>query len=207
MCLIGKRFGRLTVISYAGKRGNHIMVKCKCDCGNVIITRASRINSGNAKSCGCYRRDKNTKHGKRHTKLYNRWCNMRRRCNDSKNRYYKDYGGRGICVCPEWNNSFESFYQWAQTSGYNDSLTLDRIDNNGNYEPNNCRWVTVKEQANNRRSSKYIQYNNKMMTVAQWADLLNIKHATINKRLKMGWPIGEALGFEKHIIQKKHREQ
>lgn len=198
MDVIGKKFGRLTVIEYADMDGRHVMVKCKCDCGNYIVTREYRLISGTTKSCGCYRKDKLTKHGNRHTKLYHRWCSMRRRCTDSKNKWYNAYGGRGISVCEEWDKSFEAFYKWAQDNGYNESLTLDRIDNYGNYEPANCRWVTMKVQSNNRRSSRFIQYHDKTMTLAQWAEYTGIKSSTIWKRLHDRWPVGEALGFEPH---------
>ena len=202
MDIIGKKFGRLTVIEYDGKDGNSLMVKCRCECGNYTRTRVSRLMSGHTRSCGCYRKDMRTKHGQTHTRLYFRWCNMRRRCNEPTNKWYKAYGGRGIKVCNEWESSFESFYKWAYSNGYNDSLTLDRIDNNGNYEPDNCRWVSPVEQANNRRSSHYLEYQGKTMTIAQWAKHTGISYHNISRRLQLNWPIEEVLGYKKHIVQK-----
>ncbi len=205
MDIIGKKYGRLTVIAYDGKDGTHVMVKCKCDCGNYIRTRRSRVISGYTKSCGCYRRDKTVKHGKRNTKLFNRWCLMRKRCNSSNDRFYKDYGGRGIKVCDEWNNSFQQFYDWAMANGYDDSLTIDRIDNDGNYEPSNCRWVTMKVQSNNTRKTRHITYQGKTMTITEWAELTGIARYNICSRLELGWPIGEVLGFEPHTNKRDKR--
>lgn len=205
MDIIGEKYGRLTVIAYDGKDGEHVMVKCKCDCGNYIRTRRSRVISGHTKSCGCYRRDKMFKHGKRNTKLFNRWCLMRRRCNSSNDRFYEDYGGRGIKVCDEWNNSFQQFYDWAMANGYDDSLTIDRIDNDGNYEPSNCRWVTMKVQSNNTRKTRHITYQGKTMTITEWAELTGIARYNICERLKRGWPIGEVLGFEPHTNTRDKR--
>lgn len=138
------------------------------------------------------------KHGYAGTKIYYRWSDMRRRCNNPNHKCYKDYGGRGIKVCEEWNSSFESFLEWAQSTGYDESLTLDRIDNNGNYEPDNCRWISMVEQANNRRSSHYLEYQGKKMTITQWAEYIGIADGVIWNRLKLNWPVGEVLGFEPH---------
>ena len=138
----------------------------------------------------------NYRHGKRHTRIYNIWRSMRQRCNNpNANRYYR-YGGRGIKVCEEWENSFTAFYEWAVAHGYADNLTIERKNPNGDYEPSNCCWETYKKQANNKQNSRYITYNGKTYTLAEWADLTGIKKATIWARLKKGWDIESALTIE-----------
>jgi hypothetical protein len=123
------------------------------------------------------------KHGQRHSRLYRIWDGLRRRCNDPKAASYKSYGGRGIKVCPEWDNDFQSFYEWAMANGYEEDLTIDRINNDGNYEPNNCRWVTPKEQAKNKRNTPYVTYNGMIKTQREWDNYFGLRPGTINKRI------------------------
>lgn len=141
-------------------------------------------------------------HGGKGTKLYEVWSAMRQRCYCKTNRSYKYYGARGIGICPEWA-SFANFRAWAFENGYKEKLTLDRIDNNGNYEPDNCRWVTMKEQINNRRTTKMVTYNGQTMTVYAWAERLNIQYDTLYQRLYvLKWSVerafGELVSFNKH---------
>jgi hypothetical protein len=169
--LTGKKFGRLTVLSFShmDKNGNAIWIS-KCECGTEILRRGYEIKSGHIKSCGCLK----LKHGEllNHRKtgiprLYQCWINMIKRCTKPNNLKYPDYGGRGITICVEWLE-YIPFREWALSTGYQNSLTLDRKDNNGNYEPLNCQWVTIKEQIKNRRPPiKHREYEKLQLKVKQ----------------------------------------
>jgi hypothetical protein len=135
----------------------------------------------------------NYKHGMRHTRIYNIWRSMRQRCSNPNCINYHNYGGKGITVCDEWNDSFELFYEWAKKSGYKDGLTLDRKDADGNYEPSNCRWATQKEQQNNRTNNRLIEFQGETHTLGEWSTITGIKLATIWNRLKCGWSVEDAL--------------
>ena len=155
--LTGQRFGMLTAIKPIGLNNHGKMIwKCICDCGNTAMPVGSSLKSGNSKTCGCTRmknlRKSTTKHGFRHHPLYTVWRHMKNRCANSNNWAYKWYGGRGITVCDKWINDAKAFILWALDNGWEKGLQIDRIDNDGNYEPSNCRFVTPKENANNRRA-------------------------------------------------------
>lgn len=137
---------------------------------------------------------KRTYHGKKHTRLYNIWCNMKSRCYNPNNKDYADYGSRGIIVCSEWLNNFMAFYNWAMSHGYNETLEIERINNDGNYEPSNCRWATRTEQNSNTRRNHFITFNNETHTMKEWAKIKNIPYTTLASRLNiLHWSIEKAL--------------
>lgn len=193
--LTGERFSRLLVVSladdYVSPKGYHKKRwKCKCDCGKEIIVWSGNLLSGHTKSCGCIHEEKlalgNIKHGLSHSRIYNIWAGIIDRCENPKSQYYYAYGGKGVAICPEWRNSPAAFYQWAISHGYDDSLSIDRIDNDGDYCPENCRWATRLEQANNTSRNRRIEYNGEIKTLAQWARDVGIHPSIIADRLKLG---------------------
>ena len=143
----------------------------------------------------------NYKHGGKGTRLYGIWKSIRERCNTKTCRIYKNYGGRGISICKEWDD-FKVFREWSLLNGYNDELTIDRIDVNGNYEPSNCRWATYKQQANNKRTNHNITYKGETKTLTEWADYTGIKVGTIWMRLKKGWSVDRALTEKVHVYDR-----
>lgn len=193
--LVGKRFGLLTVIERRGSDKNgQSMWLCRCDCGTEKIIRGHDLKGG-TKSCGCSRRY-NTglyKHGLSHTRIHSIWRSIKDRCYNENNQDYNSYGGRGIAVCDEWKNDFLSFYRWALESGYEEALTIDRIDVNAGYSPENCRWASMAEQSNNRRNNKLFTLNGRTMTLAEWSKVAGVKYGDIQNRLRYGYSFEEAI--------------
>lgn len=192
--LINQRFGRLVVIKNIGKINGRNQWECLCDCGNKKTAITSSLTTGRVKSCGCLMREESSKRmkemrrkkGKRHKRLSTIWLNMKNRCYNPKSTSYKNYGEKKIEICKEWRDSFENFYDWAIKNGYNDTLTLDRINTNGNYEPMNCRWVTQKTQQNNRTNNRVIEMNGESHTVAEWCEKLNVTKKKIDYHISKG---------------------
>lgn len=196
--LTGQKFGRLTVLERAGTKGHEPTWLCACECGNTKVVMGVSLRNGDTLSCGCLGRELSSErlvnnplptqtHGLSETRLYKILNGMKSRCYNPKSKYYNDYGGRGIAVCGEWLNDFRAFYDWAIANGYRDDLEIERIDNDGDYEPSNCRWATRTEQNNNKRNNHFVTYNNRTQTVAQWARETGIPKQTLLGRLKRGW--------------------
>lgn len=154
--LTGQRFGRLAVLQKDKPKNKRTIWLCKCDCGNEVFVEAYNLKTGHTQSCGCLQKEAtslaNTTHGMRNTRLYRIWICMHNRCYRKSYHAYNHYGGRGITICAEWLHDFQAFHDWAIENGYNDSLSIDRIDNNKGYSPDNCRWATQKEQNKNKRA-------------------------------------------------------
>lgn len=194
--LTGKRFDRLIVKERRGTDNwKSSLWLCKCDCGNECLVTSHNLRTKHTKSCGCLQKEatvkSHTSHGHRHTRLYGIWNSMVARCHRKNSKAFPVYGGRGITVCDEWK-SFADFLEWSLANGYNDGLSLDRINNEEGYCPGNCRWVTMETQANNKRSNVVVEYKGENHTLAEWSKILGIKYATLRKRVGEGWSVEEA---------------
>lgn len=187
--LTGKQFDRWYVIEFFGIFSNGSSKwLCECECGTKKPVFGFSLTKGESRSCGCLQKEVATEnwtiHGHHKTRLYSIYMGMKSRCNYDNSSSYDRYRGRGISICEEWNNDFITFYDWANKNGYEEHLTLDRIDNDGNYEPSNCRWATVKEQNNNMSSNIVVTHNGKSQNITQWANELGIHPYTFGARLR-----------------------
>ena len=208
--LTGQRFGRLLVIKRVGstKDGQKTYL-CRCDCGKEKIIRSGNLRSGRTISCGCAsaervrkRNKASTIHGGCGTRLYTIWGDMKNRCTYKGAINWHLYGGRGISVCEEWKNDFANFRDWAIANGYSDELQLDRIDNNGNYEPGNCKWSNRSEQGNNRRTCKYITINGETKTVSEWCRINGVNRSAAYNRIARGWDAEKAVTEKSQVVKK-----
>lgn len=198
---LDQRFGMWSVIGYAGFINGEHMLTCKCDCGEIRDVRARSLRKGISKSCGCRGRRANISQSMKSRypiqdpleSLNSRYKNMVNRCTDPNSEAYPLYGGRGIRICDEWLNDKNKFIEWSLANGFDVTLTLDRIDVDGNYCPENCRWVTWDVQNNNKRDNAYIEYDERTQTIAEWAKELGMEYWCLRMRLHRGWSIERAL--------------
>lgn len=188
---IGKRFGRVTVVSYYDSFKGHGRYKCICDCGNERLYIGTELKRTQNPACFECKLSNTYKHGMTGTKIHNTWLNMLQRCENPNSTSFHLYGERGIKVCDEWHD-FQIFYKWASENGYKETLSIDRIDVNGNYEPDNCRWATIEQQANNKRTTRYVEYNGKNQSLSIWCKELGLKYKLIYGRLRKGWSVKDA---------------
>lgn len=190
MMKTGEKINRLKLIKYTSN-GKGIFL---CECGTVKEISRYNVERGAVKSCGCLFKEhpNNTKHSGSRTRLYIIWKGIRQRCNNPNCKIYKNYGGRGIKICNEWND-YNNFKEWAINNGYKENLSIDRIDVNGNYTPENCRWTTSKVQANNKRNNRLLTLNGTTKTMSEWSEETGIKVATIWDRLNKGWSVEKTL--------------
>ena len=203
--MTNQRFGRLLVIREVDNsnfKARFAMWECLCDCGNIIITQGSALRSGHTTSCGCYKNDlskeRATKHGYSQDRLYQTWADMKTRCNNPNHKSFHHYGGRGISYFQEWNE-FEPFRVYALSIGYDDSLTIERIDVNGNYAPGNIKFIPLNEQIRNRRNSIRLTYKGVTKTLGEWASICGINRGTAWTEYKQGFSFEQIFGHIKGI--------
>lgn len=190
----GTRFGILTVTHLSDRRNRfgQRLWECLCDCGNATYLTGGALRSGNTKSCGCNLIPSHTTHGMAYSPEYKAWMMIKERCFDPNCENWERYGGRGITICPEWADDFSAFLAHVGRRP-RPSDSIERIDNDGNYEPGNVKWATKKEQARNRRSNVLLTYNNETMTLIEWSERTGFSHATISQRLRRGMTVEQAL--------------
>lgn len=190
--IIGQRFGRLMVVEETADRTKCGEVKylCLCDCGNTKIVAGTSLRYGKTKSCGCLSAESTSErartHGKSKTRIYKIWAGLRDRCSNPNRHEFADYMGRGITVCKEWEDDFQAFYDWSMANGYSEKLTIDRIDNDGPYSPDNCRWTTRKAQSDNTRLTVHITVDGETKNITDWANTIGVARSTISRHVKSG---------------------
>lgn len=200
---IGQKFNDLTVVRAEHTPPNWKWV-CKCKCGNEKLYSPYKVITGHTKSCGCAKverchemtRKYRIKHGGNGERLHRIWCGMKQRCNNPDSKDYVDWGRRGVKVCEEWQKDYSVFREWALSNGYREDLTIDRIDVNGNYEPNNCRWIALEQQNRNKRNSVYVEFNGERKLLIEFCEELGLNYYTVYGRINQhGWSVEEALSI------------
>ena len=209
--LTGKRFGRLKVISQAPTENQRTMWNCLCDCGNKKVLPCYVLTRGLVRSCGCLQKDTarklKTKHGGKNTRLYNIWRDMKERCYNPQNPSYIYYGNKNVSICNEWLNDFGKFRCWAKENGYAKNLTIDRIDVDGDYCPENCRWTDMFTQENNRTNNIKIFYNGKEYTLLQLSQISVVSYKTLHQRLFMyKWDVEKAVTTPSRIKKRNKKK-
>lgn len=189
----GQKFSRLTALYRLHNIKGCTKWLCVCDCGRLTEVTINHLQIGHTKSCGCLLNHDKSTHNLSYTRIYKIYINMKQRCYNKNHNYYRDYGARGIAVCDEWKDDFMSFYDWSMANGYKDNLTIDRINVDGNYEPNNCRWISNKQQQRNKRNTKYVTYKGVTKPLKEWCEILGIKYSTTWNRINiLKWSIERA---------------
>lgn len=215
--ILGQKFGRWTVVQRNGSMyGNYPAWLCRCECGTEKTVAAYNLIKGRSTSCGCKREETTVKRLYKHgdakgdgstcERLYRIWQNMKDRCYNKNNKYYNDYGARGITICDEWVNDYVNFKSWAEENGYDKNLnwtecSIDRIDNTKGYFPDNCRWVNAIVQANNRRDNVYYTYNGEKHTLRQWSEIINFDYELVSSRIARGWSFERAISAKRKTAQ------
>lgn len=197
---LGQKYGRLTVNGFVHV-GKKWLWECKCECGASVVVRPYLVRSGHTGSCGCLQRERvsevSTTHGESRSRLYRIYNGMKNRCYNPAQANYSSYGGRGIKICDEWLNSFAVFQEWALSNGYTDQLSIDRIDNDGDYEPSNCRWVPRSVQQRNTSRTNLITINERTQSLTDWAAECGLNFHTVSFRIHQKKMTPEqALGLE-----------
>jgi|ERR1035437_1728445 hypothetical protein len=211
--LTGQPFNRLTVLKRIKKIPDQTHWECVCTCGNIVVVKADHLKSGHTRSCGCLQSeaasDANMTHGhsigKQRTHEFSCWIHMRNRCSNPKHKNWHRYGGRGITVCDDWENSYEDFFDHIGPAPSR-KHSIERIDTDGNYEPGNVCWATQKEQANNMHTNRKIEFKGETKNLSQWADIYNISPSVVRSRLVIGWDIGRALTEPLRIRKSRSRQ-
>lgn len=207
MDLSGNRFGYLTAVRLSENRiRNHRLWVCECDCGNVVEVRVADLVNGNTKSCGCYQKEMaryaKTKHGYHNERLYSIWCNMKTRCLNPNTKSYKNYGNRGITVCAAWLENYIAFRSWALENGYSDDLTIERIDVNKGYTPDNCAFISKSEQPRNTRRCRFVTYKGETKTLSEWSRELHFGRGNFRNKRKYFETDEETIDY---ILNKKNK--
>lgn len=209
------KFGRLKPLRCIGLVDGRIVWECQCDCGGTVNVSQKSLSSGNTKSCGCMQKDfvssiRKT-HGKSKSRLYILYKGIKERCQNPKNSSYKWYGAKGIGICKEWNEDFLKFEEWMLNNGYDETLprgvqTIDRIDFNGDYSPENCRIITIAEQQRNKEDNVFYEFNGEKHLLCEWSEILGIEYSILKSRVgDYGWTIAEAVSNPKFSKVKLER--